>query len=283
MVVDARLSKADARPISISGCDFCFDPRTHAAEAISGNGQFGLAFDDFGNRFVCNNRVPIEHVVLDNRYLARNPFLAVAAVVHDVAPSGERSHVYPLTAAWTTSNLHAGQFTAACGVEIYRGDALGDAYRGNAFVCEPTGSLVHREVLAADGVSFVSHAPHEGSEFLASPDAWFRPVNLEIGPDGALYVVDMYAGRDRASAVHAQRAAKTPRPALGRRSRTDLSHRAGRREAAQAAPKLSTATSAELVECLRRKNAWWRETASRLLLEREDVSIKSSLEGIADE
>ena len=103
----------DRKPLSISGMDFCFDARSGDCLAVSGNGQFGLSFDDFGNRFVCNNREPVDHIVLENRYLARNPFLAVPAVLANVAPAGEQSHVYPLTRAWTTSNLHAGQFTAA--------------------------------------------------------------------------------------------------------------------------------------------------------------------------
>jgi putative membrane-bound dehydrogenase-like protein len=282
-VVDARRSAdVNQKPVSISGRDFCFEPHTGDFEAVSGNGQFGLAFDDFGNRFVCNNRAPLQHVVLENRHLARNPFLAVSSVIHDVAAAGERSRVYPLVAAWTTSNLHAGQFTAACGVEIYRGDALGDEYRGNAFVCEPTGSLVHREVLARDGVTFVSHAPREGEEFLASREAWFRPVNLEVGPDGALYVVDMY----RAVIEHPQfmPSELANRPDLRRgddRGRIYRIVRAGSKPA-RMAPKLSARTSAELVEVLRHKNAWWRETAARLLFERQDPSVQGALDGLAE-
>ena len=64
IVVDPR--RKGQKPLSISGMDFCFDPRGGDCEAVSGNGQFGLTFDDFGNRFVCNNRVPLDHVVLEN-------------------------------------------------------------------------------------------------------------------------------------------------------------------------------------------------------------------------
>src|SRR5690606_19896003 len=106
--------------------------------------------------------------------------------------SGAESQVFPLSRAWTTSNLHSGQFTAACGVTLYRGNLLPSEFSGNAFTCEPTGNLVHREVLRPSGMSFTSQPGREGVEFLASPDEWFRPVNLENGHDGALYVVDMY-------------------------------------------------------------------------------------------
>ena len=63
---------------------------------------------------------------------------------------------------------------------------------GNAFICDPTGNLVHRDILTAQGATFSARAGREGIEFLASSDNWFRPVNLTTGPDGALYVVDMY-------------------------------------------------------------------------------------------
>ena len=107
-------------------------------------------------------------------------------------PAGDASRVYPLTSAWTTSTLHAGQFTAACGVTIYSGDLSGETYQGNSFTCEPTGNLVHRDVIQPAGATFIARTASERAEFLASRDEWFRPVNLANGPDGALYVVDMY-------------------------------------------------------------------------------------------
>ena len=75
---------------------------------------------------------------------------------------------------------------------IYNGTALPNEYRGNSFTCEPAGNLVHRDVLVPDGVTFVAKRAYPTNEFLASPDNWFRPVNLAVGPDGALYVCDMY-------------------------------------------------------------------------------------------
>ena len=80
---------------------------------------------------------------------------------------------------------------SGCGATIYRGHALTEL-RGNSFTCDPTGNLVHREVLTPAGASFTGQPARQGVEFLASTDEWFRPVNLENGPDGALYVVDMY-------------------------------------------------------------------------------------------
>ena len=269
------------KPLSISGRDFRFEPRSGDCQAISGTGQFGLTFDDFGNRFNCSNRNPLMHVVLAEHYLARNPLLTVAAVVNDVAASGEASHVYPLSQAWTTSILHAGQFTAACGVEIYRGDALPAEFYGNGFTCEPTGNLVHREVLEPAGATFVSHPAREGVEFLASPDAWFRPVNLETGPDGALYVVDMY----RCVIEHPQFVPEElkNRPDLRYGDDRGRIYRILPADADKhgATPQLAKLTAAELVDALHSKNSWVRETAARLLYERQDRSVQGPLEKLA--
>ena len=70
------------------------------------------------------------HVVLEDWQLKKNPLVAVAAVTHDVAKIADQSRLFPIAKSWTTSNLHADQFTAACGMEVYRGDALPREYYG---------------------------------------------------------------------------------------------------------------------------------------------------------
>ena len=179
-------------PVSLSGRDFRFDPLTGDFEAVSGPGQFGVTFDDWGTRFVCDNRHPCRQILFEDRHLKRNPKFAVPAVAIDVLPAGEQSRLFPISRTWTTSNLHANQFTAACGLCFYRGTALPTAMQSNVFVCDPTANLVHRAVTNPDGAVYDSNRGREGVEFLATQDEWFRPVNLTIGPDGSLYVVDMY-------------------------------------------------------------------------------------------
>ena len=259
-----------AERVSISGRDFRFDPKRGGYAAISGAGQFGLTFDAFGNRFVCSNRNPSKHIILESDYLARNPNLAVSQVGYDVSPAGEASRVFPLVKAWTTSTLHAGQFTAACGVTIYQGDALPEEFQGNSFTCEPTGSLVHRDVLSPDGATFRSKPGREGQEFLASRDPWFRPVNLANGPDGALYVVDMY----RAVIEHPQ---FMPEELKNRRDLTDGNDRgriyrivpkSGKLPERITPRSLAELAPAEWVKLLDHPNGWHRETASRLIFER---------------
>lgn len=281
-------------PINISGMDFRFDPRTGKAEAVSGNGQFGLCFDDWGNRFTCSNRNPCRHVVIEDRYLRASPDVTVPAVVHDVAAFGEESRIFPISRAWTTSNLHAGQFTAACGVYVYRGDLLPAEFKGNVFTCDPTGNLIHREIMQPSGPTFTSRPAYDGKEFLASPDEWFRPVNMELGPDGALYVVDMYRCVIEHPDFVPDELKKRPDLRLGDDrgriwrivpSSLPLPPGEGRGEGAKSRVRaaLSKAASDDLVALLAHPNAWQRETAQRLLLARSVDSVISRLERMAQE
>lgn len=276
-VVDHR-GDTKPEPLEIRGRDVRFAPDGGPLEAISGPGQFGMTFDEFGRRFICSNRNPLMHVVLEGRPTLRNPLFALPAVVHDVAAAGEASRVFALTSAWTTSMMHAGQFTAACGVHLYRGDSLPDRFHARAFVCEPTGSLVRCEIIEPNGGTFRSHPARDKAEFLASRDPWFRPVNIETGPDGALYIVDMH----RAVIEHPD---FMPEELRTRRDLVD-GNSAGRiyRVVAEDAPainkpiEMSKATPTELVALLDSDNGWVRETAFRLLYQRNDPAVRDEIE-----
>jgi putative membrane-bound dehydrogenase-like protein len=283
-----RRAGKDRRAIDIGGRDFRFDPRQpDRHEAISGMGQYGNCFDDWGRRFVCDNRHHLRHIVLANHYLKRNPYLAVPEVVEDTSTlelgdAGAGARVFPLSRNWTTSNLHAGRFTSACSVFVYRGDLLPSEYRGSAFICEPAGNLVHREVLRPQGATFRSHPAPKDAEFFASTDDWCRPVFLADGPDGALYMVDMY----RAVIEHPE----WMPPELRQRPDLNLGKEMGRiwrivpekHQAPPPRPRLSKATNAELVRLLEHDNAWWRTTAQRLLLQRGDPATLEPLRRLAE-
>lgn len=273
---------ANEPPIPLNGMDFRFDPLTGQGEAITGMGQFGNTFDDWGNRFVCDNRHHLRHVVLPNRYLARNPNLAVADALFDTSElelgeGGGGSKVYPLSKNWTTSNLHAGRFTAACGVFIYRGTLLPGALQGAGLTCDPTGNLVHAESLQPMGGTFRSRPLYDQREFLASTDDWFRPVFLTHGPEGALYVVDM----DRAVIEHPdfmptelkQRPDLTWGKSTGRIWRIVPENGMPPRTR----PNLGQASTEQLVKTLEHPEVWWRSTAQRLLLQRGDSAAVKPL------
>ncbi|MBX3443602.1 MAG: c-type cytochrome [Planctomyces sp.] len=272
VVAAEREGWAPHDPVTLGGRDFRFDPATGAAETTSGFGQYGMAFDDFGRRFLCSNRNPCMHAVVPESALRRNADVTASAVVHDVARAGDESRIHPISRFWTTSNLHAGQFTAACGLRLERGSALPDGFRGDLFVCDPTGNLVHRERMHPAGATFESHSPHDGREFLATEDLWFRPVNLTFGPDGALYVVDMH----RAVIEHPEYMPEElrTRPDLTLGSDRGRIYRIRPRAAANAraaAPVFDDAPPTDLlVERLAHPWGWQRETAFRLLFERQD-------------
>ena len=191
----------DRPAVVLHRTDFRFRPDRDSWEAADGGSQFGLTFDDFGRRFICYNRVQVQHVVIASRTLRRNPYLAFSETVQDcpadLVPEPLKGHgaaarLFPISRNVTTADSHAGTFTAACGVTVFRGTGLPEAYRGGVFSCDPTGNLVHFDRLEPRGATFSARRAREGVEFLASRDNWFRPVFLAQGPDGALYVCDMY-------------------------------------------------------------------------------------------
>jgi putative membrane-bound dehydrogenase-like protein len=183
--LEVELGSSDARWHPVSG----------ALEAIHGPGQFGQTFDDWGNRFTCSNRRPIIHDVLPR---GSGPYANVLKGTgsHDVAMAEGASRVYPAIDTNTTAFSHTGTHTAACGVLVYRGTGLGASCDGWVFVCDPTGYLVTAQRLTPDGLTFraerVLNESDRKLDWLTSSDAWFRPVSLANGPDGSLYVVDMY-------------------------------------------------------------------------------------------
>jgi putative membrane-bound dehydrogenase-like protein len=291
------LKHPEAKPLDLHGRDFVIEPRSLTMTSEAGGGQHGLSFDDFGHRFACNNSDHIRFYIYDDRYAARNPFYAMPACIQSIAVDGPAAEVYRISpeepwrvirTKWRVSGLvggpiegggrASGYFTGATGTTIYRGNAFPKEYLDNAFVGDAGGNLVHRKVILPDGVNFkAQRGPDEETvEFAASTDTWFRPVQFANTPDGTLFVIDMYreviehpwslpdnikkfldlnSGNNRGRIYRiAPDGFKQPKP-----------------------PRLGNASIKELVATLEHPNGWHRDTASRLIYERQDKAAVSPL------
>src|SRR3989442_172605 len=187
---------AGGKEINISGRDFRMHPDTGEFEPASGLTQQGRARDDWGNWFGCDNSTLLWHYPLSDHYVRRNPYFAAPEPRLFVPGDSDPNELFPTSRILERFNDPgaAGRTTSACGLGIYRDDLLGTDYYGNAFICEPVHNLVHRLVLRSEGVTFKGYRAPDlpQSEFLSSRDNWFRPVQARTGPDGALWIVDMY-------------------------------------------------------------------------------------------
>ncbi|HMC88752.1 MAG TPA: PVC-type heme-binding CxxCH protein, partial [Gemmataceae bacterium] len=176
--------------------DFRINPDTGAIEPAEGRTQQGRVRDDWGNWFGCDNTILARHYPLADRYLRRNPYLAPPANEVYVPDYPDSTLLFPAKGDVQLFKLSGPprRATAACGIGVYRDDLLGKEYTGNTFTCEPVNLLVHRLELQPRGITFSGRraADETQSEFLAGTDNWFRPVQMRTGPDGALWVVDMY-------------------------------------------------------------------------------------------
>lgn len=289
---------ANAQPITISRNDYRIDPATEKFELIAGGARFGNTFDNYGNRFICNIRNPAQQIVLENRYFARNPFLPVPSALFDSRVPGDNLPIYRISPVepWREERAQrwivdpaqkktprselsgGGVFTSSSGITIYRGDAYGTNYEGQAFLGEVANNVIHRQKLTAQGVVFKAVAADDKAEFVASTDTWFRPVNLVNAPDGTLHVLDMY----REVIEHPW---SIPEDILAKidlesgRDRGRIYRLAPPNfKAKNAKPQLGKASVAELVSHLDNPSSWWRETAQRLLVERQDKTAIEPLQ-----
>lgn len=284
----------DRPAVSFKQTDGRFNPETFEFQVTGGKSQFGLTFDAYGRRFGCSNRHPIMHSVMEPWFLRRNANLLFNETVQNVSKVEAEATVYPVSRSVTSADFipkligrsHAGTFTAASGLMVFNGTGLTPAHQGNIFICESAQNLIQRQIVYPEGVSFKSKTPYEGREFLSSTDEWFRPVSLQHGPEGALYLADMH----RKVIDHPSYVPEEARPGLDWESgKTDgRIYRIVRKDFVQkkydARTGLSSASkTAALTKSLTSGEEWERNTAHRLLLERKDKSSVPTLRKIAVE
>ncbi len=175
-------------------------------------------------------------------------------------------------------------FTAACGQSIFRGDRLPKDLRGDYLVAEPVGRLIRRaNVFEKNGIRQLKNC-YEKDEFITSTDMNFRPVNTYTGPDGCLYIVDMYRGiiqeatwAQPGSTVYSQIKSKNLDRNIKRGRIYRLVHddfKPGPRSNLLREPTL------KLISYLAHPNGWWRDNAQKEIIRRGEKSAIPALKEI---
>ena len=250
-------------------------------------GQWGVAQDNYGKQWFVNaggeqGPVNFQQPIVYGAFKVRDQF---APGYLEVFPLVGWADVQGGTSRFRPADNTLNHVTASCGGEIFRGDRLPQDLRGDLIYAEPVGRLIRRsKVEVRDGVTYLSN-PYEKSEFIRSTDANFRPVNIVNAPDGTLYIVDMYRGiiqegnwvregsylRKVVEQYHFD-------ANFGRGRIWRLVHRDFK---PAPAPQMLSETPAQWVSHLEHPSGWWRDTAQKLLVLRNDKSVVAPLREMA--
>ncbi|MGN6494760.1 MAG: PVC-type heme-binding CxxCH protein [Agriterribacter sp.] len=295
-------TKPNVPSVTMGGHDFRFRLDKGLFEAESGTGQFGLAMNDFNHRFYTQNTLHIQTNPIALRYLKRHTLLTSYRADRNIsdhelemfqlteAPywrrvrSERRQHQYDSLKMNRTEWIDK-HFTGASGATFYGGDGFPAEYYGSIFTGEVAGNLVHRDVLVR-GENDITYTATRGSgeksnEFLASTDMWFRPTTFYSGPDGNLFMVDMYR-------QHIETPVSIPEDlkedmdfsAGNDMGRIFLIKATGWNKKNTQKPQMSKRTTSELVAYLAHPNAWWRTTAQRVIVERQDKTVVTAVRSL---
>ena len=246
-------------------------------------GQWGMVHDNAGRLYYNYNWSQLHaDLVPPNALLANKHHIPTSGIDHGLTLERE---IYPIRSNTAVNRGYVPgtldkegrllEFASACGPLIYRGNALPEVYNGDAFICEPTANLIKRNKITEDGFMLRAEGRYKNREFLASTDERFRPISSASGPDGAIYIVDMYKGiiqhgpymTPYLRKITLER--KLDKPIhMGRIWRIT-----SKKENRQAPVNLSETNTKDLVNFLGHPNGWTRDMAQRLLVDRADTSV----------
>jgi mono/diheme cytochrome c family protein/glucose/arabinose dehydrogenase len=244
-------------------------------------GQWGISQDDYGRIYYNSNSDPLRVDIIPSAYLKRNPNFAASGANVQLVPANLRTYPARVTPGinrgYKTLDEQGKEYavTSACGPVIYRGGLFPSQFENSAFIAEPAANFIKQIDLHEDHGTIKGANAYTGTEFMSSTDERFRPVNLFNGPDGALYVVDMYRGIVQhrlyvTSYLRQQILSRGLQNGIhyGRIWRVVPDNAPPANERWKSWKRLDTASSADLVAALSNPNGWIRDTAQRLLVEK---------------
>ncbi|MES2469436.1 MAG: neutral/alkaline non-lysosomal ceramidase N-terminal domain-containing protein [Verrucomicrobiota bacterium] len=274
-------SSQTGKTVDIRGRDFRLNPDNAEFEPASGLTQQGRVRDDWDQWFGSDNSTFAWYYPMPEHYLKRN---AVVIPLEQRLRVELSRRVFPKSPTLERFNdlQDANSATAACGGDFYRDNLLGDDFYGNYFVNESVHNLTTRLELTKDGISFRGRRPadEEESEFFASSDNSSRPVQVRTGPDGALWIVDMYRSViEHPKWIAAEQLAKLDVRAGDDKGRIFRVFPAGK--TLRPVRDLTKLSPPELVAVLNTANGPVRDLVQDQLVRRGDPSITASLTELA--
>ncbi len=269
----------------IPGGVFRFMPDGSAIETVSAFDatSASLAFSWDGELFFSRaDGAHVGHVGLPELYIVRGVIKGAASwrKIEDhqtLFPFGRRDRFRAFGNVAGLSSQPAStaiSFLFPAGAVIYEGGAWPERYQGNYYVCDPLRHLIHEDVISRPESAYFEGTRRLDGEFIVCSDETFRPFELRVGPDGAMYILDAYrADRARSHSRAAAAFFAGSERTAGRIWR--VQHKQARRvECAD----FCRASNGELARALESPNAWVRQTALRLMMERDDRTCQPELE-----
>ena len=258
-----------ASVMDLRGQDFRFSLEKRMMERIGhSSGGFGLGINTWGHLFETHNLNHISHLVFPQRYVDG----VKLSMDHSLSNISDHevdglSRIYPIGEQETRVNHpeQSGYFSGSCGITYYEGGAFGPEYEQTMWVADVVLNLIHVDKIKPQGASFVASRLFEKKEFLASTDRSFRPLNMTVGPDGSMYVVDMYRKVIEEPEWIPDEIEKELDLNAGKgQGRLYKISKRGSTSAASGTDQFKSVTG--MISSLQNNNIWVRKTAHRLLM-----------------